>query len=618
VSQPVGGTVVGPGAAPSVAPTAAPSSGTGIPTGTYKYAYSHVTPSGESLPSPLATATTGPIAAPTVNPTLNPVQVGAGADPGSHYWGLSFVSGSGETTALISTNSRDTYDLSAPTGPSSVTSATYQQPAPWSGQTVYLNYVGVTASGIETALSGSGQIETIAADRLLHGLTSPAPAPANVSGYRLYCSRNAGSTFHRCDTVQFTNGLITPGAAVVGPFLPNTLAEFDAAPTATYAPVSVRTVPLTAIQIGPPGTTARRIYRTPTNAAYAYGNFRLATTINDNTTTTWTDTVADAALGAAPPASNTTQLNQVTLTGVALGSGATNARKVYRTVVGGAQLKLLPTGTTFANNTTTGPFVDTNADASLGANAPTSDTSGLTQPPGQVLPGATSIPTAGTAPFTSGGGWAITSQQMIRYSGLSGNALTGVPASGAGAIVTTILYGAAITPVPALIGVTGLTKAMARGAAVHLFVQRDNTDAQAALGALERNPDGSGTDGIREFLVSDERRTEPSLAALCDADLASFAHPVVSVTYATFDPKTRAGTSIGINFATGIFNPSIFNAAIFHTGVAGFGYAGTYLINDVTITIDPGPVPGRPRYLVHATSQRFTFTDLLRRVLIGA
>ena len=78
------------------------------------------------------------------------------------------------------------------------------------------------------------------------------------------------------------------------------------------------------------------------------------------------------ALGESTPGAQltitTTSANQgVSLTSIPLGPAPlTTARKIYRTVVGGAQLKLL---TTLNDNTTT-TFSDTTVDGSLGANAP--------------------------------------------------------------------------------------------------------------------------------------------------------------------------------------------------------------------------------------------------------
>ncbi len=66
-----------------------------------------------------------------------------------------------------------------------------------------------------------------------------------------------------------------------------------------------QTVPLTAIPIGPAGTASRKIYRT---IAGDGGSHLLLTTIADNATTTYSDTTADAGLGAAAPSTNTTGL----------------------------------------------------------------------------------------------------------------------------------------------------------------------------------------------------------------------------------------------------------------------------------------------------------------------
>jgi hypothetical protein len=61
--------------------------------------------------------------------------------------------------------------------------------------------------------------------------------------------------------------------------------------TITGSPAKVS---LSSIPIGPTGTTARNIYRTNINSSTAY---YLVTTINDNSTTTYADTTADASLG---------------------------------------------------------------------------------------------------------------------------------------------------------------------------------------------------------------------------------------------------------------------------------------------------------------------------------
>jgi hypothetical protein len=67
-----------------------------------------------------------------------------------------------------------------------------------------------------------------------------------------------------------------------------------------------------AIPLGPTTTTARKLYRTA--AGGATGTEKLVTTIADNTTTTFTDNVADGSLGAAVPTASTATVLQVAVT----------------------------------------------------------------------------------------------------------------------------------------------------------------------------------------------------------------------------------------------------------------------------------------------------------------
>lgn len=61
-------------------------------------------------------------------------------------------------------------------------------------------------------------------------------------------------------------------------------------------------VTLTAIPLGGSAVTARELYRTAAGGTLSM----LLATINDNTTTTYTDNIADGALGAGAPVTNTT------------------------------------------------------------------------------------------------------------------------------------------------------------------------------------------------------------------------------------------------------------------------------------------------------------------------
>jgi len=154
---------------------------------------------------------------------------------------------------------------------------------------------------------------------------------------------------------------------------------------------------------------------------------------------------------------------------------------------------------------------------------------------------------------------------------------------------------------PALLGVNswnGLAKAIAKGSKVHIFVQRDDLAAQAALGQLELDAAGNPTDGVREYMIVDERRGEESLAALCDADLALFSRPTVSVQFYTRSIM-RSGQTV-------------------HIDLPGFSaYVGDYTIQSVDITFGPTPT-AYPLRFVKASSVAFTLSDLFRRVTLVA
>ena len=62
-------------------------------------------------------------------------------------------------------------------------------------------------------------------------------------------------------------------------------------------------IELTAIPVGGAAVTSRKLYRTTAGGS----SYLLLATVSDNTTTTYTDNIADGSLGAAVPTSNTTE-----------------------------------------------------------------------------------------------------------------------------------------------------------------------------------------------------------------------------------------------------------------------------------------------------------------------
>jgi hypothetical protein len=201
---------------------------------------------------------------------------------------------------------------------------------------------------------------------------------------------------------------------------------------------------------------------------------------------------------------------------------------------------------------------------------------------------------ASPSAFAVGGGWAIigNGQQVIRYTSRTANALTGIPAFGPGAIVAAIGYNSTVTAAPALTGVTGIGIGIIKGSPVNIWVQRDDYAAQVELGAQELS------DGIREYLIADERRGEASLRALCDADLLQFSRGIRTVPYATRDVKTKAGKPVVISLA----RPPIFESLT---------------IQEVTIDQIDEFDGLAPRFLVSASSFRHSLEDIMRRVAAG-
>jgi hypothetical protein len=570
------GALVGTGALPSGAPTLTLAGGVGLAAGVYKYAYTFVTPSGESLPGPLGTVTiSGATPPPASGPTVGVPAAGGAVDVGIHDYQVTYVTALGETTVGPASAGVVVSAIASPTpAPTLANDVSAGVSSIWStGDSIVMTYTYVTAAGETVSAGNSNAVTAVtysggatARGMLLNVVASTDP---RVTFIKVYIRINGSFAFSNQYSNATGNKIINAGVASGAP---------PAVATGVY-----QQIPLTAIPVGDATVTGRKLYRRFNGG----GTYKLAATLANNTATTYTDALANSGLGAVPPAVNTAVSAQVALSGIAVGGGATTSRKIYRTVANGAQLKLQQT---IANNSATTGVTDATADGSLGANAPTSDTSLLLQPAGQVNAGSTTIPVATAAPFPPVGGWVeLDGNQLVRYAAVSGNSLLGIPAAGPGAIVSTVVYNTVATARPALVGVTGLTEVMLKGSLVHLFVQRDDVTAQSVLGARDLS------DGIIEHLLVDRRRGEASLVALCDADLALFSRSIITVRYATRDVKTKSGKPVVVTLTS----PSIHE---------------TLTIQDVTITeIDVSPgVP--PRYTVSATSVRYSLEDTLRRV----
>jgi hypothetical protein len=434
----------------------------------------------------------------------------------------------------------------------------------------------------DAALGAGAQGSNTALGTVALALDSIPKGSAAVTARKLY-RRSGGVGLRYLDTIA--NNVSTTYTDT------KTNAALGAAPPSTTS-AYLQQIPLSALPIGGSVVTARKLYRTKIGNS---GLFLLATL--DNVVTTYLDTTPDASLGAAAPTTNAATAAQVNLSAIPVGASTVTARRLYRTAANLAQLRLL---TTIADNVAT-TWVDTAADAALGVNAPTSDTSTLTQPQGIVLAGSPTLPCASVAAFAAAGGWAIAGSQAIRYTGITGNTLTGLRASGPGSITspltynTTILAAATIRGIPAN-GVGAIRVAIVKGDPVDLFIQEDDVAAQTALAAQL----GGGADGIVEDEIQDRRLSATEAHARGRARLAQLAERdadgkvgIVTVRYTCRDINTRAGATVAINLG------------------APINLRGDFLIQRVTINAFGSPhVP--PTYTVEASSVRFTFEELLR------
>ena len=572
-----GGTLIGPGISPAGAPALTMQAGTGLGSGTYAYAYSDVTAVGESLPSPVASLTVGSVAPPPAPTNVAVFASVFGPDVGTHRYALTFVTASGETTpsALSPVATTSLSSCSPPNitvleayGGGSMNDENYFT---YAATGIGNNGGETTYGGVRVIFLGTGYTQV----RVYFG------GGVGLSAVKLYRSAAGGNPPYKYV------------GTFAGAFFDDKLSDAQlgaptpATNTATYFARRVEVYPLA---IGGPSVTGRKLYRTAAGGSV----LREVATLN-NTVTLFSDTYADSdiALSPSPPTVNTAGggVNQIALAGIAIGPPGTTARRIYRTVVNGTQLKLW---TTLPENVTT-TTVDGTPDGSLGANAPTSDTSGFTQPDGQILAGATTILVAGTGGFLPTGGWAIlgNGEQFVRYTGITGNSLTGVPSSGNGALRATVSYNSTITAAPMLTGipasgVRSILQALSAGDEIYLVVQVDDATRQAQLAAAV------GGTGIREEWVQDRRLSIGEARARGNATLAERTLDQIRVSYTSRDLLTRSGKDIVANLP------------------APTNLVGTFKIQHVVIH-NFRPFPNQyPTFTVQASSSRFSFEDLLR------
>lgn len=594
------GALVGTTVTPTNGPTVTKRATTGLSSGTHQWAYLFGTAAGRTTLGPLTSATLGDALPPPSSAPSPTKAFGGNLSAGVYKWKVAYLTAAGETLASAESSAVTMDDVAAPTtigtasdggNPSGALGSGLDYNATYSYKYTFSDGVRETlpspASNVVTTLPIGSYASGRGASNYLTDIGVQSP-PAGFYR-RFYRTDGGGSTYK-----------LMPGSIegwddhFGGYFGPDTRSDATlsyAAPstnTAIYRSASVYIYASTN-----PLVTGLRLYRTTANGATFKKVADLA-----NTSGYSTDTVADASLGSTELSTATALNLAADLSGIAVGPTGTTYREVYRKPPGGPDFKLL---TTLANNTTT-TYTDTTADGSLGAVAPTADTSGLVSQAGEVAAGSTTMAITSTGPFRSAGGWASIGALLIRYTGFSGAALSGIPASGVGALTTTVRYGVEVIAAPMLTGIPAsgpgsIQYACPSGEPVNLVVTVNDTAAQVAMANFLGSSDPN--DGIFEEYIQDNRLSEAEALNRADARLKEVKDPLVTVEYTTRDSSTRSGREVTITLD------------------APWNVTGTFKIQSVTIDhFDPlGKLP--PLRHVVASSRRFRLEDYLRLIKGG-
>lgn len=321
---------------------------------------------------------------------------------------------------------------------------------------------------------------------------------------------------------------------------------------------------------------------------------------------TWTTAGGETVLG--PSASRVASATgTVNLSAIVIPDDPTVTDKnLYRTKANGSSFFKLPTQPA---GRTAISWVDGALDSNLGTAAPVTSTAGPDLQTGStttgiVAAGSTTVAVADVAKFTSAGA-VLSNGQFITFTGKSttsgaGN-LTGVPATGPGAVNVALPSGAIVTNLPCLSGIPSsgagaISAQISAGDTVTAYVQRDDAAAQAVLAAAQ------GGDGIVEYVIDESLLASvTAMNARGDADLALFSTALVTVRYATRDVRTKSGKTVTMNLS------------------APTSISGTFKISHVSIDqIDLAAGRMAPRFRVEASSARFDLADLLRQLLTRA
>jgi hypothetical protein len=137
-----------------------------------------------------------------------------------------------------------------------------------------------------------------------------------------------------------------------------------------------------------------------------------------------------------------------------------------------------------------------------------------------------------------------------------------------------------------------------QGTQINNWFQAEDFESQRLLAATELDVNGRPTDGIHEYVIVDgSLKAVFQLYMRAYAELELFGKPIVTIRYATRDPKSRTGQMV-------------------HVDLTDPPCQGDFLIQEVTIDqIHDESDQLFPRYTVTASSVKFELNDLLLQII---
>lgn len=263
------GAILGTGNAPTSAPSLAPTVGAGLGTGTYQYAITNITASGETLIGPASAVQTG-----AGNPAINAFSVRASA----------YVAPTGQYTP--NANIKWQIAILYEGGSYSLGPAT-----------------GAINTGNKYPEIGVGPLATDPVTKQLYPSWLMSRCPAKIVQMKFYRTTNGGSTLYLWDVMNGVGEGVNGWLMIAGD-----VAEADLPFMAGYPPSAggaQNQVTVTLPALSSPSVTYRGLYRTAVNG----GALKRVTNIAAGTQT-YVDAIADAALTNAPPATDTSLLRE--------------------------------------------------------------------------------------------------------------------------------------------------------------------------------------------------------------------------------------------------------------------------------------------------------------------